>query len=211
LKKNKISKNWIIKQHRDLYFKKSKIEGYRSRSAYKLIELNKKFNFFKKNMNLVDLGSSPGGWSQVSRKEIKTGKILSIDIKEMEEINNVIFFKYDLRDKEIYKKILDFFSQEKVDAVISDMASNTSGNKNLDSIQTGELCLNAMDLTFRILNKDGVFISKLFMGISFAEINNKAKKNFKKVVIFKPKSSRKESREVYIYCKGMKKNINNLM
>jgi len=89
------------------------------------------------------------------------------------------------------------------------MAANTSGNKDLDSIQTGELCLSAMNLALRILNKNGVFISKLFMGISYNEININAKKNFKKVVIFKPKSSRKESREVYIYCKDLKININN--
>ena len=101
MKKNKISKNWIIKQHRDPYFKKSKEEGYRSRSAYKLLEIEKKFNFFKKNMNLIDLGSCPGGWSQVSRKKITSGKILALDIKKMEEISEVDFLKYDLREEEI--------------------------------------------------------------------------------------------------------------
>ena len=210
MKKNKISKNWIIKQHKDPYFKKSKIEGYRSRSAYKLLEIEKKFNFFKKNMNLIDLGSCPGGWSQVSRKKIIKGKILAIDIKKMEEINNVNFLRCDFRNEEIYNKILITFLKKKVDAVIADMAPNISGNKNLDSIQTGELCSDAMDLAFRVLNKDGVFISKLFMGVGYNEISSKAKKDFQKVVIFKPKSSRKESREVYIYCKGLKININNL-
>jgi len=209
LKKNKISKNWIIKQHRDLYFKKSKIEGYRSRSAYKLLEIEKKFNFFKKKMSLIDLGSCPGGWSQVSRKKIIEGKVLAIDIKKMEEIPKVDFLKSDLRSEEIYNEILRIFSMQKVDAVISDIAANTSGNKDLDSIQTGELCLNAMNLALRVLSKNGVFLSKLFMGISYNEININAKKNFKKVAIFKPKSSRKESREVYIYCKDLKININN--
>jgi len=209
LKKNKISKNWIIKQHRDLYFKKSKIEGYRSRSAYKLLEIEKKFNFFKKKMSLIDLGSYPGGWSQVSRKKIIEGKVLAIDIKKMEEIPKVDFLKSDLRSEEIYNEILRIFSMQKVDAVISDIAANTSGNKDLDSIQTGELCLNAMNLALRVLSKNGVFLSKLFMGISYNEININAKKNFKKVAIFKPKSSRKESREVYIYCKDLKININN--
>ena len=209
MKKNKISKNWIIKQHRDLYFKKSKIEGYRSRSAYKLLEMEKKFNFFKKKMSLIDLGSCPGGWSQVSRKKIIEGKVLAIDIKKMEEIPKVDFLKSDLRSEEIYNEILRIFSMQKVDAVISDIAANTSGNKDLDSIQTGELCLNAMNLALRVLNKNGVFLSKLFMGISYNEININAKKNFKKVAIFKPKSSRKESREVYIYCKDLKININN--
>ena len=209
MKKNKISKNWIIKQHRDPYFKQSKIEGYRSRSAYKLLEIEKKFSFFKKKMNLIDLGSCPGGWAQVSRKKIIEGKVLAIDIKKVEEISKVDFFKTDIRNGEVYNEILRIFMNQKVDAVISDMAANTSGNKDLDSIQTGELCLSAMNLSLRILNKNGVFISKLFMGISYNEININAKKNFKKVAIFKPKSSRKESREVYIYCKDLKININN--
>jgi 23S rRNA (uridine2552-2'-O)-methyltransferase len=209
LKKNKTSKNWIIKQHRDPYFKKSKIEGYRSRSAYKLIEIEKKFKFFRKKMNLIDLGSCPGGWSQVSRKKIIKGKVLAIDIKKMDEIENVNFLKKDLRNEEIYNIILQIFSNQKVDAVISDMAANTTGNKDLDSIQTGELCLIAMNLAIRVLNKNGVFISKLFMSASYNEININAKQNFKKVVIFKPQSSKKESREIYIYCKGPKININN--
>ena len=210
MKKNKISKNWIIKQHRDLYFKRSKVEGFRSRSAYKLLELDKKFKFFKKKMELVDLGSCPGGWSQVSRKKIVEGKILAIDINEMEKIPGVNFLKLDINDREIYNKVKIFFLKNKVNAVISDMAANTSGNKDLDSIQTGELCTNAMNLAFNILDSDGIFISKLFMGISYNEIYTNAKKKFKKVVIFKPKSSRKESREVYIYCKGLKINISKL-
>ena len=109
MKKNKISKNWIIKQHRDLYFKRSKVEGFRSRSAYKLLELDKKFKFFKKKMELVDLGSCPGGWSQVSRKKIVEGKILAIDINEMEKIPGVNFLKLDINDREIYNKINFFF------------------------------------------------------------------------------------------------------
>ena len=161
-------------------------------------------------MNLIDLGSCPGGWSQVSRKKITSGKILALDIKKMEEISEVDFLKYDLREEEIYNKILIFFPKKNVDAVISDMAANTSGNKDLDSIKTGELCMRAMGLALNILSENGVFISKLFMGVSYKEININAKKNFKKVAIFKPKSSRKESREVYIYCKGLKININNL-
>ena len=160
-------------------------------------------------MNLIDLGSCPGGWSQVSRKKIIKGKVLAIDIKKMDEIENVNFLKKDLRNEEIYNIILQIFSNQKVDAVISDMAANTTGNKDLDSIQTGELCLIAMNLAIRVLNKNGVFISKLFMSASYNEININAKQNFKKVVIFKPQSSKKESREIYIYCKGPKININN--
>tara|TARA_B100001123_G_C15077355_1_gene934211 strand:- start:123 stop:731 length:609 start_codon:yes stop_codon:yes gene_type:complete len=202
LKKNKISKNWIIKQHKDQYFKKSKAQGYRSRSAFKLIEMNKKFKFLHKKTNLLDLGSFPGGWSQVACEKISEGKILAIDTKLMEKIDRVEFMQGDLLDSNIEIKIFGFY-QKKIDAVISDMAVNTSGNKNLDSYKTGELCLRAMDLALKILNKDGVFLSKLFMGSIFEEINKNAKKYFKKVVKFKPLSSKKESKEIYIYCKGI--------
>ena len=202
MKKNKISKNWIIKQHRDPYFKKSKSQGYRSRSAFKLIEMNEKFKFLHKKTSLLDLGSFPGGWSQAASEKILEGKILAIDTKLMKKIEGVEFMQENLLDSKIEIKIFGFF-QKKIDVVISDMAANTSGNKNLDSYKTGELCLRAMDLALKILNKDGVFLSKLFMGSVFEEINKNAKKYFKKVVKYKPLSSKKESKEIYIYCKGI--------
>ena len=204
MKKNKISKNWIRKQKKDQFFRESKIQGYRSRSAFKLIEMNEKFKFFKKNLSLLDLGSSPGGWSQVASKEILNGKILAIDVKDMEKINNVDFIKGDFQENEILKKIMFYFSN-KVDVVLSDMAANTTGNKSLDSYRTGELCLNAMNLSEKILNKDGIFLSKIFMGSIFKEINETAKKCFKKVIIYKPLSSKQESKETYIFCKGILK------
>ena len=204
MRKNKISKNWIIKQHRDPFFKQSKIQGYRSRSAFKLIEMNKKFKFLKKDLSLLDLGSCPGGWSQVARKEITKGKILAVDIKLMDNINNVDFIKGDFYETRIYKEIVLYFNN-KADVVLSDMAANTSGNKTLDSYRTGELCLNAMNLAKKILSRDGVFLSKIFMGSIFAEIDKKAKKYFKNVVKYKPLSSRKESKEIYIFCKGILK------
>ena len=204
MKKNKISKNWLIKQSKDLYFRESKIKGYRSRAVFKLIEMNKKFKFIKKNSLLIDLGSSPGSWSQFSRKEIIKGKILAVDILSMKEIENVDFIKGDFLDNNIYKKILIYFNS-KIDVVLSDMATNTSGNKDLDTYRTGELCLNAMSLSKKILRDDGVFLSKLFMGSIFKEIDEIAKKSFKKVIKYKPLSSKKESKEIYIYCKGIKK------
>ena len=204
MKKNKTSKNWIIKQHRDQFFKKSKIQGYRSRSAFKLIEMNRKFRFLKKKLSLLDMGSCPGSWSQVANKEIIRGKLLAVDIKPMEKINNVDFIKGDFRDKEIYEKILLYFNN-KIDVFLSDMAANTSGNKELDTYRTGQLCLDAMNLATKILTKEGVFLSKIFMGSTFKEINEKAKKCFKRVVIYKPLSSKKESKEIYIFCKGILK------
>ena len=207
MKKNKISKNWLKRRYKDIFFRKSKIYGYRSRSAFKLTEMDEKFKFLKKNTYLLDLGSSPGGWSQVARKRITKGKILAVDIKSMERINNVHFLKGDLNDQVTNEKIYTFFDK-KIDVVISDMAVNTSGNKKLDSFKTGELCLRALDIAKNILHKDGVFISKLFMGSVFYEISKKANQSFKKVINYKPLSSRQESREIYIYCKGFS-NSNN--
>ncbi len=207
MKKNKISKNWLSKQKRDFYFKKSKAQGYRSRSAFKLIEMNNKFNFLKKSILLLDLGSSPGGWSQVASKKVTNGKILSVDLKSMEKIENVDFINGDFLDEEIQKKIINHF-KFKIDVVLSDMAVNTSGNKNLDSYKTGELCLKSMDLASQILNKDGIFLSKFFMGSIFQEIKEKASKYFRKVINYKPLSSKKESKEIYIYCKGVLKPFN---
>jgi len=204
LKKNKISKDWLRKQKKDPFFKQSKIEGYRSRSAFKLIEMNKKFKFIKRNMNLLDLGSCPGGWSQVAQKEIYKGKILAVDIKDMKKINNVDFINGDFREIEIFQKIILYFDN-KIDVVISDMAENTSGNKSLDSYRTGQLCLDAMNLATKVLSKEGVFLSKIFMGSIYNEINKKAKNYFRKVVKYKPLSSKKESKEIYIFCKGILK------
>ena len=204
MKKNKISKNWINKQKRDPFVKQSKIYGYRSRSAFKLIEMNKKFKFINSTTYLLDLGSSPGGWSQVVAKEIKSGRILALDIIPMKAIDNVSFINKDMKDADMSKIIFGHFNR-KVDVVISDMASNTTGNKNLDTYTTGGLCLEAMDLSLKTLADNGVFLSKLFMGSIFLKIMEKANKNFKKVIKYKPLSSRKESKELYIYCKGIKK------
>ena len=204
MKKNKKSKNWLIKKNKDPFFIQSKIQGFRSRSAFKLIEMNKKFKFLKKNLSLLDLGSSPGGWSQVVSKKINNGKLLAIDIKPMEKISNVNFIEGDFRKKEIHEKIMIYFNN-KVDVVLSDMAANTSGNKDLDSYNTGHLCLEAMNLATKVLNEEGIFLSKIFMGSIYSEINEKSKKCFKKVVKFKPLSSKKESKEIYIFCKGVLK------
>ena len=131
-KRVKKSNSWKIKQHKDQFFIKSKTLGYRSRAAFKLIELNDKFKFIKKNTNLLDLGSCPGGWSQVAAKVITKGKILAVDIKPMEKINNVSFVLGNLLDSEMHEKIYKYFGK-KIDVVISDMAANTTGKKDLDS------------------------------------------------------------------------------
>ena len=126
-KKSKKSNTWKIKQHRDQFFKNSKTLGYLSRSAFKLIELNKKYKFIKKNTKLLDIGAYPWGWSQVSSKLITAGKILSLDIKKMDQIKNVTFFQRNFLEEGTKKEILNFFN-EKLDVVVSDMAANTTGN-----------------------------------------------------------------------------------
>jgi len=203
LKKNKISKNWINKQRRDIYVRQSKIDGYRSRAAYKLIEIDEKFKILKNGISVVDLGAAPGSWSQYASKKIKNGKIVSIDLKEMENIDNIIQIKGDFTEENNKSKIKNIF-KSKVDVVLSDMAANTTGIKNIDTIYTGELSMEAMLFSKEILNNNGKLVSKIFMGSTFNDIITEAKSIFKEVKIFKPKSSRKDSKENYIICKNLR-------
>ena len=202
-KKSKKSNTWKIKQHRDQFFKKSKTLGYRSRSAFKLIELNKKYKFIKNNTRLLDIGAYPGGWSQVSSKIITVGKILSLDIKKMDKLKNVSFLQCDFLEKGTKEKILKFF-KEKLDVVLSDMAANTTGNKSLDCIRTNQLCADVVEFSSKILKSNGVLGSKLFMGEDFLEVKDLAKSRFKKVQFFKPEASRNESKETYLHCSILK-------
>ena len=202
-KRVKKSNSWKIKQHRDQFFKKSKTLGYRSRASFKLLELNQKFKFIKKNTNLLDLGSCPGGWSQVASKIITNGKILSIDIQAMEPIKNVKFVKDDILKENTKDKVLSYF-RGKLDVIISDMAADTTGNKSLDSIRTNQLCADVINFSSKTLNSNGVLVSKLFMGEDFIEVKNLAKSIFKNVNFFKPKSSRNESKETYLHCENLK-------
>ena len=203
MKKNKISKNWINKQHRDIYVRQSKVDGYRARSAYKLIEIDEKFKIFKGGMFVLDIGAAPGSWSQYASKVIKHGKVISIDLKEMDEIENTIQIKGDFTKPDIQKKIKDNLNKD-LDIVMSDMAVNTTGIKNLDSIQTGELCKEAMNFSTDVISPNGFFISKIFMGSTFNEIVALGKKIFKEVKVFKPLSSRKDSKESFIICKKIR-------
>ena len=203
MKKNKISKNWINKQKRDIYVRQSKVDGYRARSAYKLIEINEKFKIFQNGMSVVDIGAAPGSWSQYVSKVIKNGTLISIDLKKMEDIQNSIQIEGDFTDLKIQSKIKKYIKDE-INVVLSDMAVNTTGIKNLDAIQTGELCEEAMIFAKDLLSKKGMFVSKIFMGSSFNEIVALGKKIFKEVRVFKPKSSRKDSKESFIICKNLR-------
>jgi len=203
LKKNKISKNWVNKQRRDTYVRQSKVDGYRARSAYKIKEIDEKFKIFKGGMSVIDIGAAPGSWSQYVTKVVKSGKLISIDLKEMENIVNTIQIKGDFTDTDTQNHIKNFL-KKKPDVVMSDMAVNTTGIKNIDSIQTGELCKEAMIFSKDVISEKGIFISKIFMGSTFNEIVALAKKFFKEVKVFKPKSSRKDSKESFIICKNLR-------
>ena len=187
------------KSYQDHFFKKAKASGYRSRSAFKLIELNNKFKFLKNGINILDIGSFPGGWCQVIKNKTKDGKIMGIDKKEIERINGVKFLTGDFLDEKSKSIIVDYFKPN-IDVILSDMAPNTTGNKNLDCIRTNQLCLDVLEFSKERLSKKGAVISKLFMGEDFEEIKSRAKKHFKKINFFKPDSSRDESRETYIHC-----------
>ena len=203
MKKNKISKNWINKQRKDIYVRQSKVDGYRARSAYKLIEINEKFKILKGGISVLDIGAAPGSWSQYVSKVVKNGKLISLDLKEMEGIDNSIQIKGDFTDPNIQNEIKDLLSKG-LDVVMSDMAVNTTGIKDIDSIQTGELCKEAMNFSKEVIAPDGFFISKIFMGRTFNEIVALGKKIFKEVRVFKPRSSRKDSKESFIICKKIR-------
>ena len=203
MKKNKISKNWVNKQRRDIYVRQSKVDGYRARSAYKLIEIDEKFKIFKGGLSVIDIGAAPGSWSQYALKASKNGKLISVDLKKMEPIGKSVQIKGDFTEEKTQEEIKNNI-KDKVDVVMSDMAVDTTGIKNIDSIQTGELCKEAMNFAKDLIKENGYFISKIFMGGTFNEIVAEGKKYFREVKVFKPKSSRKDSKESFIICRKIR-------
>ena len=198
------SKHWIARQFSDPYIKLAKQKGYRSRSAFKLIEINKKFKFLKNNLNIIDLGSAPGGWSQVCSEINKNGKNLSIDILDMDKIDNIFFYKKDFNESDFFDFVINFFDQDKVDIVLSDMAVNTTGNKDLDAIKTNSIALEVVNLSRVILKPKSSLLVKIFSGKDESILIKNAKDSFKIIERIKPDSSRKESREIYLLCRDLK-------
>ena len=183
--------------------RQSKVDGYRARSAYKLIEIDEKFKIFKGGLSVIDIGAAPGSWSQYALKAAKSGKLISIDLKKMEPIGNSVQIQGDFTKEKTQEEIKKNING-KVDVVMSDMAVDTTGIKNIDSIQTGELCKEAMFFAKDLMKENGYFISKIFMGGTFNEIVAEGKKYFKEVKVFKPKSSRKDSKESFIICRKIR-------
>ena len=207
MKKNKISKNWVNKQRRDTYVKQSKVDGYRARSAYKLIEIDEKFKIFKGGLSIIDIGAAPGSWSQYAVKAAKNGRLISIDLKKMEPIGNTVQIQGDFTEENIQNEIRKHINT-KVDVVMSDMAVNTTGIKNIDSIQTGELCIEAMLFAKNLLKGNGFFVSKIFLGGTFNEIVAEGKNILKKLRFLNPNQAEKTLRKVLSFAANLDRDFN---
>ena len=178
------STKWLLRQLNDPFVKKARSEGYRSRAAFKILEIDKKFHIFKHGLKVVDIGSAPGGWSEVVIKKVGFGNIVAIDILPMKEIEGVIF--------------------KQVDVVMSDIAPNTTGNDNLDHLQIMALVEQAYNFATDVLIVGGIFIAKVRQGGTENNLLSQMKKDFNIVKHFKPESSRKESSETYVIAMGFK-------
>jgi len=203
--RSKSSQQWLQEHNNDYYVKRAQEDGYRSRASYKLLEINKKDRLFKPSSVVVDLGSAPGGWSQVAAKLVGSkGKVIASDILQMESIAGVDFILGDFTDPDILQNILDLLEKDVVDLVISDMAPNMSGIKGVDQPKAMYLVELALDLACQILKPGGNFVVKVFHGEGFDQYMLELKKRFKRVVARKPEASRPRSREVYVVAKDLK-------
>ena len=203
--RSKSSHRWLQEHNRDHYVKRSQQEGYRSRASYKLIELDKKDRLFRPAMTVVDLGSAPGGWSQVAAELVgDKGRVVASDILPMDSIADVEFICGDFTEESVLQEILDTLGDELADLVISDMAPNMSGMRAVDQPKAMYLVELALDLAQQILKPGGNFVAKVFHGEGFDEYMRLVKGSFERVVTRKPDASRPRSREVYIVAKGLK-------
>ncbi|MDP5110592.1 MAG: RlmE family RNA methyltransferase [Rickettsiaceae bacterium] len=203
-KRKTSSTRWLKRQLNDPFVAKSKLDGYRSRAAYKLIEINNKFQILKAGTNVVDLGAAPGGWSQVAAKIIKSdaqgakNKLIAIDLLPIEGIGGVISFEKDFYEEDAKDLIIDSLNGQLADVVLSDMAANTTGHSQTDHLRIMDLCESALIFALKILKPGGHFVAKIFRGGAEGDLLEMVKHNFKKVKHFKPESSRKESSEFYL-------------
>ncbi len=203
--RSKSSGRWMQEHFDDEYVKMAKAQGYRSRAVFKLKEIQEKDQLIKPEMNVVDLGAAPGGWSQFARQIVgKKNKIIALDILPMDPLEGVDFIQGDFREQTVMDQLFATLGGVSINLVMSDMAPNMSGNKGVDqprSIYLGEL---ALDTAKAVLAKEGAFLVKLFHGAGFEEFHKEIQQSFTKVVIRKPKASRPRSNEVYILAKGFK-------
>jgi len=187
------SKDWLKRQKRDFYVKKAKKQGYLSRAAYKLIEIENKFNIISKSKKILEFGAAPGGWSQVALEINPKIEITAIDILDL-KINHpqINFYKNDFSNFE-YNKIENLY-----DLILSDIAPNTTGHQSTDHLRIASMLIDIIELLEKVLIADGAFITKIWKGSEEKNIINQLKKKFKSVSYFKPDSSRKDSAEIFI-------------
>ena len=203
--RSKSSGRWLEEHFNDVYVKKSQQDGYRSRASYKLLELQAKDQLFKSGMSVLDLGSAPGGWSQVAVQLVgKKGRVVASDILPMEPIDGVDFVQGDFTENSVYEQILAVLGDVKVDLVISDMAPNMSGVSAVDQPRAMYLIELAVDMVDQILAPGGSFVAKVFHGDGFDELLKQARSKFNKVQIRKPDASRARSKEQYLVARGFK-------
>jgi 23S rRNA (uridine2552-2'-O)-methyltransferase len=203
--RSKSSSTWLQRHVSDPFVKKAQLEGYRSRSAYKLTELNEKDRLIKPGMRIMDLGSAPGGWSQVAGKLVGTkGRVLATDILPMEPLKNVDFIQGDFTDEAIVKQLLDWLGGGKFDLIISDIAPNITGIDSADQASSMYFLELALDTVKQTLKPGATFVAKMFQGSGSDDYIKELRTSFEKVLIRKPAASRAESREVYIVAKGFR-------
>jgi 23S rRNA (uridine2552-2'-O)-methyltransferase len=201
------NRTWIKQHVKDPYVKQSQLDGYRSRASYKLLEIVEKGRYIKPGMVVVDLGSAPGGWSQVAAKLVgHKGCVVAVDILPMDPVAGVSFIQGDFTEEEILNQLLNEIGNRPVDLVISDMAPNLTGMKAVDQPAMIYLAELAVDLVQQVMTDDGIFIAKLFQGEGFDEFVRNTRTVFNVVSLKKPDASRSKSREVYLVAKGLKKN-----
>lgn len=200
----KSSQKWLMRQINDPFVERAKADGWRSRAAFKIIEIDEKFKIFKKGKIVVDLGAAPGGWSQYGVTKVGEGNIVAIDLLEIDYIAGVNFFQQDFLKEDAPQKIIDelkkipYNKSGKCDVVLTDMAANTMGDHNTDHMRIIALLEESLVLAEKILNVGGCFVGKVFQGGSSDEILKQLRKNFSIVKYFKPQSSRKDSSEIYL-------------
>lgn len=204
--RSKTSAAWLKEHVDDLWVKKAQQDGYRTRASYKLLELDDKDKLFRAGMSVLDLGSAPGGWSQVVAERLQgNGVIIASDILPMDPIAGVDFVQGDFTEQHIFDEIMTLVDSRPIDLVISDMAPNISGVASIDQPRSMYLVELALDMAQQVLKPNGQFVAKVFQGEGFDDYVQQVKATFSKVVIRKPKASRARSREVYLVAKGFRK------
>lgn len=196
---SKSSRNWLQEHFSDKYVKQAKQQGLRARSAFKLMEIDQKYKILRPNMSVIDLGASPGSWSEYASKIVGLkGKVIAVDLLTMRDIKNVDFIQGDFTDQAIVEKVFEQLNDAKVDVVLSDMAPNTTGIQEVDQARSIELVEKAWEFAKQVLVAKGTFLAKVFQSQDVAEFIKQRRKNFNKINVLKPESSRARSQEVFL-------------